>query len=51
MGERDDNLDAAVEGGDGILTIRGSGTHRGWNGIRYKTGLSAKNVGSTLVDR
>ncbi len=49
MSERDDDLKAAVEGGDGILTIRGSGTHRGWNGIRYKTGLSAKNVGSTKL--
>jgi uncharacterized RmlC-like cupin family protein len=49
MGERDDNLGAAVEGGDGILTIRGSGTHRGWNGIRYKTGLSSKNVGSSKL--
>lgn len=35
-----------VEGGDGILTIRGSRTHRAWNGIQYKTGLSAKNVGA-----
>jgi uncharacterized RmlC-like cupin family protein len=33
-----------VEGGQGIFTIRASDTHRGWNGIRYKTGLSAKNV-------
>ncbi|HVT56804.1 MAG TPA: cupin domain-containing protein [Thermoanaerobaculia bacterium] len=33
-----------VEGGEGILVIRGSGTCRDWNGIRYKTGLSAKNV-------
>jgi len=49
MGQRDDDLKAAVEGGDGILTIRGSGTHRGWNGIRYKTGLSAKNVGSSKL--
>jgi len=24
--------------------LRGSGTTRGWNGIRYKAGLSAKNV-------
>lgn len=39
-----DELQAAVEGGDGIFTIRGSGTHRGWNGIRYKTGMSAKNL-------
>src|SRR6476619_2429878 len=37
---------ADVEGSDGILVIRGSGTHRSWNGIRYKTGLSAKNVGA-----
>ena len=35
-----------VEGSDGILTIRGSGNVRGWNGIRYKSGLSGKNVGS-----
>jgi uncharacterized RmlC-like cupin family protein len=35
-----------VEGAAGILTIRGSGNVRGWNGIRYKSGMSAKNVGS-----
>ncbi|HEX6574428.1 MAG TPA: cupin domain-containing protein [Gemmatimonadaceae bacterium] len=40
------DLKAAVEGDDGILVIRGSGTSRGWNGIRYKTGLSGKNVGA-----
>ena len=40
------DLDSAVEGNDGILVIRGSGTTRGWNGIRYKTGLSGKNVGA-----
>ena len=33
-----------VEGNDGISVIRGSGTFRGWNNIRYKAGLSAKNV-------
>lgn len=33
-----------VEGGEGILVVRGSGNHRAWNGIRYKTGLSASNV-------
>ncbi len=32
------------DSGDGIHTIRGSGVHRGWNGIHYKTGLSGKNV-------
>ena len=35
-----------VEGAEGILTIRGGGNVRGWNGIRYKSGLSAKNVGA-----
>ena len=36
----------AVEGQDGILVLRGSGLTRGWNGIRYKTGLSGKNTGA-----
>ena len=36
----------AVEGHDGILTIRGGDNVRGWNGIRYKAGLSGKNVGA-----
>jgi uncharacterized RmlC-like cupin family protein len=40
----DETLTRRVEGGDGILVVRGSATHRDWNGIRYKTGLSAKNV-------
>ena len=35
-----------VEGSNGILTIRGSDNTRGWNNIRYKPGLSAKNVGA-----
>lgn len=39
-------LETPVEGSEGILVIRGSGTTRGWNGIRYKTGLSGKNVGA-----
>ncbi|MGI9626449.1 MAG: cupin domain-containing protein [Longimicrobiales bacterium] len=45
--ERSHNGDSdagTLDGGDGIFTVRGSGIHRGWNGIRYKTGLSAKNV-------
>ncbi|MDQ3244518.1 MAG: cupin domain-containing protein [Gemmatimonadota bacterium] len=37
---------ADVEGKDGILVIRGAESTRAWNGIRYKTGLSAKNVGA-----
>jgi uncharacterized RmlC-like cupin family protein len=36
-----------VENLEGITVIRGGGGERGWNGIRYKQGLSAKNVGST----
>jgi uncharacterized RmlC-like cupin family protein len=40
------DLKTPVEGNEGILVIRGSGTHRSWNGIRYKTGLSGKNVGA-----
>lgn len=42
-GEIETNL---VEDLDGITVIRGGGSERGWNGIRYKQGLSAKNVGS-----
>lgn len=38
------DLTAFVEGGDGIHVIRGSDDVRGWNGIRYAAGLSAKNV-------
>jgi len=36
----------AVEGRDGISVIRSGETFRGWNNIRYKAGLSAKNVGA-----
>jgi uncharacterized RmlC-like cupin family protein len=35
---------SAAEGRDGVFTVRGGGNVRGWNGIRYKTGLSEKNV-------
>lgn len=45
MNEPED-LKRAVEGGEGISVIRSSETSRGWNGIRYKTGMSAKNVGA-----
>jgi uncharacterized RmlC-like cupin family protein len=41
----DEELSQCVEG-DGIKVIRGSGDCRGWNGIRYKVGMSSKNVGS-----
>src|SRR5215813_11975892 len=35
-----------TDGGDGILCIRGSGNSRSWNGINYKTGMAARNVGA-----
>jgi uncharacterized RmlC-like cupin family protein len=46
MAENELDLKANVEGDSGIFVIRGAGTTRGWNGIRYKTGLSGKNVGA-----
>lgn len=46
MTDTDIDLTADVEGTNGILVIRGASTNRGWNGIRYKTGLSGKNVGA-----
>jgi len=45
--KEEDNLQKeAVEDHDGILTIRGGGEKRNWNGIHYKQGMSSKNVGS-----
>jgi len=41
-----EDLKRFVEGNDGIAVIRGSVTCRDWNGIHYKVGLSAKNVGA-----
>lgn len=49
MNTESSDLMANVEGGDGISVIRGAGTHRNWNGIRYKTGMSGKNVGATAL--
>jgi uncharacterized RmlC-like cupin family protein len=43
------DLSQFVEGGDGISVIRGGGAIRAWNGIRYRAGLSAKNVGATKL--
>jgi uncharacterized RmlC-like cupin family protein len=31
---------------DGITVVRGGGAQRGWNGIQYQQGLSARNVGA-----
>jgi uncharacterized RmlC-like cupin family protein len=44
--QTDEDLRAYVEAGDGIHVVRGSDNCRGWNNIRYKVGLSAKNVGA-----
>ena len=49
MSEETIDLTSDVEGGDGISVIRASKTCRDWNGIRYKLGMSAKNVGSTKL--
>jgi uncharacterized RmlC-like cupin family protein len=38
------DLTATVEYGPGIHVLRGGGGQRHWNNIRYKTGLSARNV-------
>jgi uncharacterized RmlC-like cupin family protein len=40
---------SAVEDHRGILTIRGGGARRDWNGIHYKQGMSRKNVGTTQL--
>ena len=37
------------DGQGGISVIRGGGVGRGWNNIRYKTGLSAKNVNAKAL--
>ncbi len=44
-----EDLAAHTEHGDGILCIRNPETHRGWKGIRYRTGMSSKNVGSRAL--
>jgi uncharacterized RmlC-like cupin family protein len=46
MADQAQDLTKDVENHGGIWTIRGGGTERGWNGIRYKQGMSGKNVGS-----
>jgi uncharacterized RmlC-like cupin family protein len=38
-----------VEGGGGILVIRGGANCRSWNNIQYKVGMSAQNVGSSKL--
>jgi uncharacterized RmlC-like cupin family protein len=43
---QNEDLQRPVELLGGIATIRGGGDRREWNGIHYKTGMSAKNVGA-----
>ena len=47
--ENDDIELSAVQDHKGIVTIRGGGARRDWNGIHYKQGMSAKNVGTTRL--
>ena len=49
MPETEIDLTRQVERGDGISVIRASENCRDWNGIHYKVGMSAKNVGSTRL--
>ncbi len=49
MPEGEIDLQALVEGKDGISVLRGSGNCRGWNNIQYKAGLSRQNVGSSRL--
>jgi uncharacterized RmlC-like cupin family protein len=44
-----EDLTLGLESHDGISVIRASETHRSWNNIQYKTGMSAKNVGSNTL--
>lgn len=44
-----EDLKQFVEGGNGIFVIRGAEFCRGWNGIKYKPGLSAKNTPATKL--
>ena len=54
MNQQEYDLTQFVEGDDGIAVIRtrevlGGENFRGWNGIRYKAGLSAKNVNANKL--
>jgi uncharacterized RmlC-like cupin family protein len=49
MADSAPDLKDGVEGGDGITVIRGSHNCRSWNGIQYKLGMCASNVGSSRL--
>ena len=44
MTEPTTDLLTVTEGHEGISVLRGGGGPRAWNGIRYKTGISARNT-------
>lgn len=46
MSRMPEELARKVEGSDGIYVVRGTDARREWNGIQYKVGMSADNVGS-----
>ena len=43
------NPKSPTEGGHGIFVIRSNENLRSWNNIRYKSGMSRQNVGSTKL--
>ena len=45
----DQEAAGAVEDLDGIFVLRGGGSQREWNNIKYQQGLSAKNVGANSL--
>ena len=45
----DFDLTRDVEVGDGITVLRAGDDCRQWNGIRYRVGMSEKNVGSKAL--
>ena len=49
MSDNQDFIHEGVENHGGIITIRGGGNNRQWNNIRYKQGMSGKNVGSKAL--
>jgi uncharacterized RmlC-like cupin family protein len=49
MTYKTEDLSRLVESHAGLAVLRGGGDPRGWNGIRYKTGLSAKNVAARAL--
>ncbi len=49
MSDHSADLTGVVEGSEGIRVIRGGGNVRAWNGIHYKAGMSAKNVGASQL--